>query len=282
MKQIMQSFRLIVIVCVLWTGTPVQANEQVFTVSVVPQFASSQIYRNWTPFLRRLEQLTGYHFKLLAYDKFARFEKEFGAGIPDLIFLNPYHLVIAKQRQNYQPLVRDSAPLSGILVVRQNSPVKILADLNGKTIAFPSPNALGASLYMRALLTKEQHIKFTPVYTGSHQNVYRQVLLGDVAAGGGVNKTLKKEPEALRSQLKVLYRTPEIASHPLAAHPRVKSAVRKQIIAAMLAMNADPQDKKLLAAIQMPQPVEANYQRDYASLEKLRLDHYYEHEHQAE
>jgi len=265
----------ILLVYTFGVTAPAHAGEQTFTVAVVPQSASSKIFREWTPFLSRLEQLTGYRFKLLAYDAFADFEKEFSEGIPDLIFLNPYHLVVAKRLQDYQPLVRDSTPLAGILVVKKGGQIKVLADLNGKTIAFPSPNSLGASLYMRAILFEENHISFNPVYVGSHQNVYRHVLLGEADAGGGIKRTLNKESNALRSNLNILFKTPEIAPHPLAAHPRVKAEVRKKIIAAILAMGADSESSKLLAAIQIPRPVKADYQRDYAGLEKLRLDRYY-------
>lgn len=275
MKHIIQTFLLIVISCVLWLAAPARAGEQVLTIAVVPQYASTQIFREWTPLLSRLEQLTGYRFKLLVYDDFSLFEKEFGEGIPDLIYLNPYHMVVAKRQQNYLPLVRDSAPISGILVTLKNGKIKTLADLDGKTIAFPSPNSLGASLYMRALLTDKMHIKFTPVFVGSHQNVYRQIMLGDAAAGGGILGTFNKEPESLKAGLNVLFTTPNIVSHPLAAHPRVTAEARKKIVSAIFAIRDDPAASKLLATVQLPQPVEADYERDYAELAQLGLDRYY-------
>jgi len=274
MKQIMQSISLVVLAWACWFTAPARADQQIFTVSVVPQLASIQTFRDWTPFLSRLEQATGYHFKLLAYDQSALFEKELGQGVPDLVFLNPYQMLLAQKKQNYRPLVRDSAPLTGILVTRQDSAVKSVADLNGKTIAFPSPNALAASLYIRAQLTEKMGIKFNPTYVGSHQNVYRQTIMGDVAAGGGVKKTLEKESAEVQSQLKVLFSTPDIAPHPLAAHPRVSIAAENKIVDAIFAMRADPEAAKLLTAIQMPQPMKADLKRDYAELRQLKLDRY--------
>jgi len=276
MQLLITSFKKIFILSLLLFNLPTQAEEKVYTVAVVPQLASIQIYRNWTPLLTKLEQVTGYRFKLLAYNEFSRFELALNQGVPDLVYLNPYHMVIAKQKNQYRPLVRDSSPLTGILVVRQDSPIKKLTDLDGKNIAFPSPNALGASLYMRALLAEKIKIKATPVYVGSHQNVYRHVLIGEVMAGGGVNSTLEKETEAVRSQLNILFTTPDIPPHPLAAHPRVPIDVSKKIIAALLAMHNEPESSKLLTAVQMPQPIEADYKRDYASLAQLKLERYAE------
>lgn len=276
MQFFITSFKIFVILSLLLFNLPTQAEEKIYTVAVVPQIASIQIYRDWTPLLTKLEQVTGYRFKLLAYNEFSRFELALNQGVPDLVYLNPYHMVIAKQKNQYRPLVRDSSPLTGILVVRQDSPIKKLTDLDGKNIAFPSPNALGASLYMRALLAEKIKIKATPVYVGSHQNVYRHVLIGEVMAGGGVNSTLEKETEAVRSQLNILFTTPDISPHPLAAHPRVPVDVSKKIVAALLAMRNDPESSKLLAAVQIPQPIEADYKRDYAGLAQLKLERYAE------
>lgn len=245
-----------------------------YTLAVVPQFTSTQVYRDWTPLLAQLERSTGIHFELMVYEDFARFEADFAKGVPDLVYFNPYHMVIAQKKQRYRPLLRDSGALSGILVIQKDSPITSIKELEGKTIAFPSPNALGASLYIRALLTEQFKIKFNPVYLSNHQNVYRHVILGDASAGGGIQKTLGKEPESVQSQLKVIFSTPEIASHPLAAHPRVSTEASKKIVTALIEMSENPETGKLLGAIQIPKPVEANFKRDYSGLVKLRLEHY--------
>lgn len=274
MGQLLRTFLAPMMGLGLWLSLPSHASDQTFVIAVVPQFAPTQIHRDWSPVLAHLEKATGYHFQLRVYDQIPRFESELAQGIPDLALMNPYHMVIAHKTQGYRPLVRDATALAGILVVRRDSPAKTVADLNNKTLAFPSPNALGASLYMRALLTENEGIKFKPSYVGNHQTVYRQVLIGDAAAGGGIRKTLDKEPEGIRAQLRVIYTTPDLAPHPLAAHPRVPAAASKKIVDALLAMPADPEVGKLLAAIQMPQPREADYRRDYEPLSRLSLERY--------
>jgi phosphonate transport system substrate-binding protein len=274
MKKLLHSVLLAVLGCGLWNTAAAQNSDKPYTVAVVPQFASTRVYRDWTPLLAQLERATGYHFQLRIYHDFSSFETELEKGIPDFVFLNPYHMTIARQKQQYRPLIRDTATITGILVVPKDSPIKKLADLNGKTVAFPSPNALGASMYIRALLAEKFHIKITPVYVNGHQNVYRHVILGEAAAGGGVSRTLEKEADAIKSQLRVIFNTPAIASHPLAAHPRVPAAVGKKIADALLAMSHDAEDGKLLAAVQLSQPVTADYKRDYSGLAKLKLDRY--------
>jgi phosphonate transport system substrate-binding protein len=244
------------------------------TVAVVPQFTSLQIHKDWTPFLERLSRDSGVPLKLKTYQRIPDFEADMLKGVPDLVFMNPYHQVMAKRAAGYIPLVRDNNPLTGILLVRRDSPVKTIKNLAGEKLAFPSPNAFGASLYMRALLVEQEGIKFDPIYVKTHSNVFRQIILGDMAAGGTVKNAFQREPDAVTTQLRVLFETPGVAPHPLAAHPRVSKAQRKALVEAILHWREDATAVPLLQGVQMPEPVVADYVRDYQPLERLKLEKY--------
>lgn len=251
------------------------ADKETYILAVVPQFTPSEVHRNWTPFIQQLSRATGQNFQIRIYPSIPKFEADFLNGKIDLAFMNPYHAVMARKAQGYIPLVRDDANrLSGILVVRRNSPIKSVKELNGKEIVFPAPNAFGASLYMRALLAGQKGIHLTPRYVKTHTNVYRHVILGEAAAGGGVNTTLKHEPPEVQAQLRILFETPEVAPHPLCAHPRVPAAVRQAVVDAMLEMGRNPAMQRQLAEMQISRAVKADYARDYQPLEKLKLEKY--------
>lgn len=250
---------------------------QIFKVAIVPLMAPTVINRNWGPVLSSLEKATGHRFELSVYEQFSQFEDEFKAGIPDFIYLNPFHAVMARQAQGYIPLVRDGSELlSAILVVLADSPIHQVSELNGKAIAFASPNAF-APLYLRALLTEKEKVTTRAVFVGSPQNAYRHVLTGDVEAGGGLLPLLQKEPAAVQARLKVLYTTPGVAPHPFAAHPRVPETIRRQIQQALLDMVRDPEGKKLLEMVLIKQPIIADFARDYAPLEQLHFERYMTH-----
>jgi phosphonate transport system substrate-binding protein len=250
------------------------AQERVFTIGVVPQFTPVEIYERWGPLVKELENRTGLKFELKTYKSIPEFEKAFLKGELDFVFMNPYHQVMAYKAQKYIPLVRDKTPLIGILVVRRDSPVKEVKDLDGKVIAFPAPNAFAASLYMRALLAEKFKIRFIPEYVKTHDNVYRQVILSKAQAGGGVNNTFLRQPEEVKRELRILYETPSAAPHPLSVHPRVPKEVRDKVKEAILDMANEPSMKALLDRVQMPNPVPADYARDYKPLEKLNLEKY--------
>jgi phosphonate transport system substrate-binding protein len=127
---------------------------------------------------------------------------------------------------------------------------------------------------MRALLTEEAGIRFEPSYVKTHPNVYRHVIRKEAAAGGSVNAAFADEVPEVREQLKILYQTPPVASHPVVAHPRVAVAVQKALSQALMALMHDDEGRALLKGIRTPEPVVASYQADYLPLEKLNIQKY--------
>lgn len=245
------------------------------SLGVVPQFPALEIQRRWEPLINWINETCQVRIQIRHAKSIPEFEKLFMQGDLDLAYMNPYHAVMAYRAQGYEPLVRDdSARLKGVLVVKANGNIKSLADLNGKTLAFPAPNAFGASLYMRALLTREHGVSFEPYYAKTHANAYRHVLTGQAAAAGGVAATLAAEPEEVRNQLKVLYETPPAAPHPLAAHPRVNDTIKQCITEGLTQPNRNQPILEFLRDAQMPQPVVASFSRDYLPLEKLSLEQF--------
>ena len=247
---------------------------QTLSFAVVPQLAPVQVFRDWAPMLKEVSKLTGIELRLKTYASIPEFEADFLKGGPDVAYMNPYHLIMANKAAGYTPIIRDGASrLQGILVVRKDSPISRLDQLDQATLAFPAPNAFGASLYMRALLTSDAKIRFTPVYVNTHPNVFRHVILGRAQAGGSVRRTLNDESPEVQAQLRVIYETPAVSPHPIAVHPRVPAKLSEALQQALLKMAQDPAFTETLKAIQIPLPVKATFQ-DYAPLEKLSLEHF--------
>ena len=261
----------------LWAGLALaQGEPPAYTVSVVPQFQAVEISRVWAPVLERVGREAGVTLQLKVAKDIPAFEDDFQAGKPDFAYLNPYHQVMARKAQGYVPLVRDAKLLTGILVVRQDDPIQSVHALQGKTVAFPAPNAFGASLLIRAHLAEQEKIAITPFYAKTHTNAYRQTMMGKAAAAGGLRATLDKEPPEVRAMLRVLMETPGAAPHPLSAHPRVPAKVQQAVRAAMLKLATDPDLQDNFKDIPMSQPVAADHARDYQPLDKLRLERYVE------
>lgn len=252
----------------LLAGTP-GAHGETYSFGVTPQFERRQLLTIWLPILSELEKRTGHHFQLVTPADIPSFEKQYNSGSFDFAYVNPYLIVASSQK--YQPLVRDATPIRGILVVARNSPAHTPADLDGAEIAFPAPNAVGASLLVRSELSRLFHIRFTPRYVNSHTATYLNVAQGLVPAGGGVQKTFDEQKEATRSLLRVIHTTQAVPSLPIAAHPRIAPAVQQAVRAALLDLAASPEGKALVDEIPMHRPV-ATSVKDYEVLQDMHLD----------
>lgn len=245
-----------------------------YTLGVTPQFEQRRLFAIWKPIVDELVRRTGLDIRLASTLSAQEFEAQLEKGSFDFIYANPYHVLRLSDTQGYIPLIRDREPLRGILVVRQDSPYRRVEELAGKTLAVPSPNALGASLLLRADLDRLFNTPMKVVNVQTHSSVYLNVLNGLTDAGGGVEKTLAEQEPAVRDGLRVLYTSRAMPSQPVAAHPRVPAAIREQLRKAMLAMAATPAGRALWDEVPMHTPVSTSLD-DYLVMRKWGLDAYW-------
>jgi phosphonate transport system substrate-binding protein len=277
-KRIMQCLVALFTVLALafaWGADVRAAGSERYAFGVTPQFEQRKLHAIWAPIIRELEQRTGLSFELVTTLNIKDFEKEVAAGNFDFVYTNPYHILMESKNQRYIPLVRDKAPLRGILVVRKDSAVQKPSELAGKVVAFPSPNAIAASLLMRADLERIHHTTVTPLYVKTHSSVYLHVAKGLADAGGGVEKTLQEQEPAIRDLLRIIYTTRPMMSHPVAAHPRVPKRDREKVRAALLKLAETGAGKELLAKVPVKQLVPASI-HDYESMLTWGLEAYWD------
>lgn len=256
-------------------GFSCAAEEREFILARAPQSSALITYQTWQPFVDVLVKETGVNIKLKVYKGREEFESDLLAGKPDLVYLNPYYYLLARARHGYMPLLRsDGKKLQGIIVSNKDAGIDSVRDLQGKVVAFPSPNAFAASLLTRAMLVEKEQLKFDVRYVGTHDNVYRHVLSGKAAAGGGVMRTFLNEKQSLSGKLKIIYKTPSFAPHPLAVSSAVPVAVREKIAYAILKMAGSEQGREMLKEVKLSKPIRANHKRDYSHLEKMKISKY--------
>ncbi|MDH4164106.1 MAG: phosphate/phosphite/phosphonate ABC transporter substrate-binding protein [Nitrospirota bacterium] len=253
----------------------VAADDSVYSFGVVPQFEQRKLYAIWKPVIDELEKKTGLSFKLVTTLKINDFEKEYMAQKFDFAYMNPYFIVRGVTPGTYIPLVRDNKPHRGIVVVRRDGTVKRVADLAGKTVAFPSPNAIGATLMTRAELERLFNVTVEPLYVKTHSSVYLHVAKELAVAGGGVEKTLQEQDAAIRGLLTVLHTTEVMPNLPVAANRRIPETIREKVRRAFLELGTTEEGRAVLEKIPMKEVV-ATSMDEYLVIEKWGLDKYWD------
>jgi len=270
-----QAFRRSVAVLASCFALSGAATADTFTIGIVPQFEPIKLAEIWSPILRELEEETGHTFEMIGSPRISEFEDGFIKGDFDFAYMNPYHFLVARKAQGYDALVRDGArELFGVLVVAKDSGIENVADLEGKTIAFPSPNALGAALLMRADLDRIHGLEYKQEYVSTHSSTYLNVALGQMDAGGGVMATLNRAEPQVRDRLRIIYETTRVPPHPFVAHQRIAPDVAEAVQTAFLKIADTAEGQELLARIPMRQAIAAT-SAEYDGLYALNLQNYW-------
>lgn len=248
-----------------------------YVFAVVPQFERRWLVEIWNPIVGAVAARSGLRLRLTTTLSVVDFERQLSAGAYDFVFTNPYHILMERDRQGYVPLVRDRAPLRGILLVAKDSPVTSPRELDGKVLAVPSANAIGASILIRADLERLFGVRVQVRDVRTHASVYLHVANGLVDAGGGVQKVLEEQDSDVRERVRVLYTTRELPSHPVAAHPRVPIAAREAVRRAFLELQATEEGARLLAQVPMRPAVSASM-ADYLPMAEWGMERFWNQE----
>lgn len=265
--------RLLTVVIVFFTTISAQAAEGLprYTFGIVPQQSSSELVRAWAPILNYLGDKTGVVLEFATAKDIPTFNQRATKGEYDFIYISPQiYASLHHGPAKYEAFAKErDKKLTSIIVVRRDSPYKILRDLNNATLAFPSPEAL-AAIIPQAHFASEG-IKVKSKYVSSHESVYLSVAKGVYPGGGGVVRIFDTMPAEIRDQLRVLWTTPGYTPHPFAAHSRVPKAIVERLRAAMIAMNQDPQGKVLLDRIAFSKGIGAANDAEYNDIRALTI-----------
>lgn len=243
---------------------PVPAATAVYTVAVVPALPATEIKCRWQPLLDALQRETGFVLRFRFYDDNQAFEHGLARSEPDFAMIGP--LQTWKARHSYQPMLRDGAPMVGVVLVRKDSPIRTLADLSGRTVAFPGGSDVTASLlFAHELKALTRAPRLLPQRT--HVNGLRAVTLGKADATISNSYSLRLMPPGLEAQLRTIHRTAAMPGPSFGHARRVPGdAVRAMKDALLQLKDANP---ALLDSALMPHLTEADLDRDYSVLAPL-------------
>ncbi|MDC5707386.1 phosphate/phosphite/phosphonate ABC transporter substrate-binding protein [Vibrio europaeus] len=206
------------------------------TFGVVPQQSASRLAKQWGPLVDTLKEQTGYEITFSTAPNIPEFEKRLSEGQYDLAYMNPYHYTVFSQVSGYRAIAKaKDKRIKGIIVARRSNDYQSLEDLQGQTLAFPSPAAFAATVLTQSDL-KTADVEFEPDYVSSHDSVYLSVAKGFYPAGGGVMRTFNTLPDVVKSQLVPIWTTKPYTPHAIAYHPRLTNDQANAIQAALVSL----------------------------------------------
>jgi phosphonate transport system substrate-binding protein len=141
---------------------------------------------------------------------------------------------------------RETPPVHSQIAVLEDSPITDIAQLAGKEVAFPGPEALVAYKMPYAhLLSRKVDVRV--VFGGNQDGALAQLVSGKVAAVGGNSQLLEGYSKREGRKFRLLWSSEPLYDLALMASGRVPEKDVKAIANAFFGMGKDPVGREVLA-----------------------------------
>jgi phosphonate transport system substrate-binding protein len=141
---------------------------------------------------------------------------------------------------------RNLAPLHGQIVVPADSPITDIAQLEGKEVGFPGPEAFVAykTTYAQLLARK---INARAVFGGNMDGAFAQLFSGKVSAVGANSQLVEGYTKREGKQFRVLWTSEPYHELALMVSPKVPEKDAQAVAKAFIGMASDPAGREILA-----------------------------------
>ena len=244
--------RLTVVLLILLCGAIIvcpgcKAPENKITIAFVPSVESQTIIEQLAAFDADLSARLGTKVKSDVMPNYAACVEAMGTGQVDVAFLPPMAYVLGHSRYGIDVLLKverkGKTVYRGEIIVRNDSGINTIEDLEGKKIAFVEASSASGHLYAKALL-REHGIdvdkeKDAVLFTGSHPSVVQAVLQGTVDAGAcyeDARDQVKDIAPGVMEETKIIAYTADIPADTVSVRREVPSELRGRIAEALKEM----------------------------------------------
>jgi len=236
--------------------SPVQAHvtQKTLLFGVHPYLNATNLIERFTPLVNYLSEKMDMHIHIRIGSSYQNHLDAVVHNEVDFAYLGPaLYLKLIEQKKTVIPLGRMSFSgrnnFRGAIIIRDDSTITSLNELQDKRFAFGDPNStLGSKVPQRLLenagvnkgdLGSFSHLK-------NHNDVALAVLMGKYDAGG-VKEEVFREYE--NRGLKVLQWTPYISTHLFIANSTMKKEKIEQIQKLLLTVHQQPEGRTILNKI---------------------------------
>lgn len=267
---------MLVCLIVLAVALPAQAIDKV-RIGILPQQEAAKTFKMFGPIAEHLTKETGVKFEIATAPTFEAFMDRVKKDEFDIIYLNSYLYAVAHNTAGYEAFVKVKqdglTKFRGVVVVRADSPIKSLKDLNGKTIVFADDTSLAGYLLQKAYfldrgfdLVRQATVKFA----GKHDAALTQVYNGAADAAGVREPAVAQMKDKLDlSQLRVLFETDWMPQLPFAASKRMDPDLLVKAKAALLGLDTTTDAGKAILQPAAFEGFEAATDKDYDTVREF-------------
>ncbi len=214
---------------------------------VIPKDNPRIMYEKYQPLLDYLAEKTPYQYELLLKKNYEETVNALGTGETDVALLGPLTYLEAHAKYGAVSILKSkgvdgSTNYKSVIIKKRDSPVRTLADLKGKNVAFASSKSTSGNLIPRYLLANAKiHLSDLSDYANFdyHDSVVKAVLKGRYTAGAVRDSVARKY---MKLGIAVIAESEPIPTGPLVAGPGTPAAVIEGIKKALLDLDPGKAD----------------------------------------
>jgi phosphonate transport system substrate-binding protein len=231
---------------VAWAGS---SKDEILFGSVAMDIPAV-MYERLTPLTNYLSKTLDRPVSLKLSPNMGAAIKETADGTVDLAYLTPVAYLRAHEQGNAQLIVKTvtkgKASFQLMIVVKEDSPIKTVEQLAGKSFAFGDKRAL---LQRAAVVGAGMPLEKLGEYNfiGHYDNIVRAVMKNDFDAG------ILKDTMAFKWEgkgIRILYSTPDLPPYNITASKNVDKKLLAQLKEAFLSLDAkDPEQLAIIKAV---------------------------------
>ena len=221
--------------------------QQPYSFYVLNQRTIALTAQYWNPILSFVSKKSGVPLDLKLAKSAAEGNANAEAGKYAFLYTNHF-FTPERDRLGYKVIARPAGPgIRSQIVVPVESPIQSLTDLNGKEVAFVSPDGFtGYWLPMDALLRANVNIKV--VFSGNQEASSAQLRLYKVAAAGVNSSVMARYGRRESFQYRALWTSEVYQDLCIMANPHLPANIVTAVRAALVDMVKDPQGHEILQA----------------------------------
>lgn len=225
--------------------SPSIAAEKPYTFYALHQRTVSLTAAYWNPILSYVSRKSGVPLDLRLKRTAQEGDASAEAGDFDFIYTNHF-FTPARDRLGYKVIARPAGPgLRSQIVVPVDSPIRSLRDLEGKEVAFVTPDAFaGYWLPMDALLRANVNVKVS--FTGNQEASAAQLRVKKVDAAAVNAAVMARYGRRESFGYRALWTSDVYGDLCIMANPRVPAGEVAKLKASFVGMAHDPEGRSIL------------------------------------
>lgn len=253
-----------------------------------PSVDAEKITLSAKPLIRFLEKETGYYFETAVPTSYIAVVEAFGTDRADIAIINSFSYLLANKKYGANAVLKvvrtgNQTSYCGQIIVRNDSGIEKLEDLNGKSIAFVDASSASGYILPSHLFRKHNIKPARETFAMKHDNVVTMVYQKQVDAGAtfyspphpetgeplDARIRVKKQYPDVLEKIKILTLTDSLPNDPVVFRKGLSKVMVEKIKNALLKFANSEEGKKILPEIYSMEGLIPTIDSDYDILRKL-------------